>query len=209
VADPATERVLVIPTAVLRERAGPAGLFQGFTPEVERYLPWLLDPAHLSYLPRERAENDPSYKQLIPYVVLRSGDHLFHYTRGKAGTEARLRSLRSVGVGGHISSGDGALPPDAYRAGMLRELEEEVVVESPYTERTLGLINDDRTPVGQVHLGVVHLLDLREPRVRRREEALAECGFAPLDELREQRPAFETWSQFLLAGPWLTPAGSA
>jgi predicted NUDIX family phosphoesterase len=203
VAEIAMERVLVIPTAVLRERAGPAGLFQGFTADPGRYLPWLLDPAHLSYLPREQAENDPSYKQLIPYVVLRWGDQLFHYTRGQSGTEARLRSLRSVGVGGHICSEDGALPPDAYRAGMLRELEEEVVLDTAYTERTLGLINDDRTPVGRVHLGVVHLLDLREPRVRRREEALAECGFAPLAELRRERPAFETWSQFLLEGRWL------
>ncbi len=208
-ADPATERVLVIPTAILHARAGPAGLFQGFTPDVGRYLPWLLDPAHLCYLPREQAENDPAYKQLIPYVVLRCGDRLFHYRRGKAGAEARLRSLRSVGVGGHVSSEDGALPPDAYRAGMWRELEEEVILESPYTEQTLGLINDDRTPVGQVHLGVVHLLDLRQPRVRRREEALAECGFAPLGELRQQQPAFETWSQFLLAGPWLARTGSA
>jgi predicted NUDIX family phosphoesterase len=206
VADAATERVLVIPTAVLRERAGPAGLFQGFTPEVGRYLPWLLDPAHLSYLPRDRAENDPAYKQLIPYVVLRCAGRLFHYTRGRAGNEARLRSLRSVGVGGHISPGDGTLPPDAYRAGMWRELEEEVILESPYSERTLGLINDDSTPVGRVHLGVVHLLDLREPRVRRREEALADCGFAPLGELRGQRQAFETWSQFLLEGPWLAQA---
>jgi predicted NUDIX family phosphoesterase len=138
--------------------------------------------------------------------VLRCGDQLFHYTRGKAGTEARLRSLRSVGVGGHISSDDGVLPPDAYRAGMRRELEEEIILESPYKEQTLGLINDDRTPVGQVHLGVVHLLDLPEPRVRRREEALAECGFSPLAELRNQRTAFETWSQFLLEGPWLVRA---
>ncbi len=202
-AEIAMERVLVIPTAVLRERAGPAGLFQGFTADLGRYLPWLLDSAHLSYLPREQAENDPSYKQLIPYVVLRWGDQLFHYVRGRSGTEARLRSLRSVGVGGHICCEDGALPPDAYRAGMRRELEEEVVLDTACTERTLGLINDDRTPVGRVHLGVVHLLDLREPRVRRREEALAECGFAPLAELRDQRAAFETWSQFLLEGRWL------
>jgi predicted NUDIX family phosphoesterase len=208
VADPATERVLVIPTAVLHERAGPAGLFQGFTADLGRYLPWLLDSAHLCYLPRKQAEDDPAYKQLIPYVVLRWGDHIFHYLRGKAGTEARLRSLRSVGVGGHICSDDGVLPPDAYRAGMSRELEEEVVLDTAYTERTLGLINDDRTPVGRVHLGVIHLLDLREPRVWRREEALAECGFAPLAELRQERAAFETWSQFLLEGRWLERDGA-
>jgi predicted NUDIX family phosphoesterase len=200
VADPATERVLVLPTSLLHERGGS---FQGFTPQTDRFLPWLLDPAHLRYLPRSQAEDDPAFKQLIPYVVLRWRDQVFHYTRGRAGSEARLRSLRSVGVGGHICAEDGAASPDPYRAGMLREVAEEVVLESPFTEHTLGLINDDRTPVGQVHLGIVHVFELAEPRVRRREEALAECGFAPLARLREERSGFETWSQFLLEGRWL------
>jgi predicted NUDIX family phosphoesterase len=206
VTDHATERVLVVPTALLRERGG---LFQGFTPDSDRYLSWLLDPAHLRYLPRDRAENDPTFKQLIPYIVLRCAGQVFHYTRGKAGSEARLRSLRSVGVGGHICSDDGAVPADAYRTGMLRELAEEVIVDSPHREQTLGLINDDRTPVGQVHLGIVHVLDLAEPRVRRREEALADCGFAALADLRAQRAEFETWSQFLLEGGWLEGLSAA
>jgi predicted NUDIX family phosphoesterase len=203
VADPAMERVLVIPTALLHERAGPAGLFQGFSPAVDRFLPWLFNPAHLCYLPRALAEGDPSFKQLIPYVVLRCGGQVFHYRRGQAGTETRLRSLRSLGVGGHICQEDGELSADPYRTGMRRELAEEVVVEAPCTERVLGLINDDSAPVGQVHLGIVHLLDIAEPRVRHREEALVECGFSPLDQLRRQRPEFETWSQFLLEGGWL------
>jgi predicted NUDIX family phosphoesterase len=200
------EHVLVIPTSLLHERAGSGGLFQGFTPQVERFLPWLFEPVHLCYLPRSQAEDDPGFKQLIPYVVLRFGDQVFHYTRGKAGTEARLRSLRSLGVGGHICREDGGTAADPYRAGLLRELAEEVVLDSSYQERILGLINDDRTSVGQVHLGIVHLLDLGEPRVARREDALADCGFAPLEELRRQRSAFETWSQFLLDGDWLNPS---
>jgi predicted NUDIX family phosphoesterase len=141
-------------------------------------------------------------------VVLRCGGQVFHYRRGQAGTEARLRSLRSLGVGGHICQEDGESSADPYRTGMHRELAEEVVLESPYTERLLGLINDDRTPVGQVHLGIVHLLNVAEPRVRRQEEALVECGFAPLDQLRRQRQEFETWSQFLLEDGSLEPCGS-
>src|SRR5262245_55932275 len=98
--DESDERVLVIPTAVFHQ----AGLFQGFRPldGDAAYLARLLDPAHLSFLPRSRAEHDPSFKQLIPYVVLRWGDEAFHYTRGAAGTETRLQALRSIGVGGHI-----------------------------------------------------------------------------------------------------------
>ncbi len=99
--DKSAERVLVVPTRVLHE----AGLFQGFSPRLEHYLPRLLDPAHLTYLPRAEAETDPSFKQLVPYVVLRWRDEVFHYTRGKRATETRLQALRSIGVGGHISAG--------------------------------------------------------------------------------------------------------
>jgi predicted NUDIX family phosphoesterase len=191
--DKLAERVLVVPTAVFHE----AGLFQGFNPRGEHYLPRLLDPRHLSYLPRSAAETDPTFKQIIPYVVLRWRDQVFHYTRGKRATETRLQALRSIGVGGHISSDDVGLFAEPYRDGMLREVAEEVYLEGPYTERCVGLINDDSTPVGQVHLGVVHVFELTEPNARRREQALTRAGFAPLAELRRQRDEFETWSQLL------------
>jgi predicted NUDIX family phosphoesterase len=193
------EAVLVVPTVELHR----LGIFQGFCPRVTDYLPRLLDPNFLRFISRPDAENDPSFKQLIPYVVLRCRDQVFHYVRGKAGTEVRLRTLRSIGVGGHICSDDGAISPDVYQVGLRREIEEEIHLESPYTERTIGLINDDRTPVGQVHLGIVHLFDLAEPKVRRREAALTDDGFATLAELRRERERFETWSQFLLDGDWL------
>jgi predicted NUDIX family phosphoesterase len=192
--DKGGERVLVLPAAVLRE----AGLFQGFSPRVEHYRPRLLDPAVQSYRPRAEVESDPSYKQLIPYVVLRWGDQVFHYTRGKRATETRLHALRSVGVGGHISADDSTLFGSPYREALLREVAEEVRLETTYEERCIGLINDDSTPVGQVHLGIVHVFDLAEPKVRRREQALTRSGFAPLAELRAQREEFETWSQFVL-----------
>jgi predicted NUDIX family phosphoesterase len=80
---------------------------------------------------------------------------------------------------------------------------EEIYLDSPYAERAIGLINDDRTPVGQVHLGIVHVFDLEQPAVRQREDALTESGFASLDQLRENLSQLETWSQLLLDGPWL------
>ena len=192
--DKLAERVLVVPAAVFHQ----AGAFQGFSPDVDRYLPRLLDPAHLSYRPRSEVESDPSFKQFIPYVVLKCVEQVFHYARGRRGTEARLRALRSVGVGGHISQDDSTLFGDPYRDGMLREVAEEVYLESDYTERCVGLINDDSNAVGQVHLGIVHVFELTEPEVRRREQVLTRSGFAPLAELRAQRDEFETWSQFVL-----------
>src|SRR5438270_8490205 len=123
------EHVLVVPAAAL-EALGP---FVGLSADAGRHLPRLLDPAGLQFRPRAAVETDPAYKQLIPYVVLACRGQLFHYTR-MAGGEARLRAKRSVGVGGHINPTD-ADATDPYRAGLLRELAEEVEVASPFAER--------------------------------------------------------------------------
>src|SRR5436190_14232302 len=144
----ATEHVLVVPTAVFHK----LGHFQGFSDDTERYLRGLLDPAHTSYRPRSAMEQDPSFKQLIPYVIFRHQDaagrtHLFQYTRGKGQGEARLHAKRSIGIGGHISADD-AGAASAYEEGMRRELEEEVIIDTPYRSRLAGLINDDQTDVG-------------------------------------------------------------
>lgn len=189
-----SERVLALPAEVLRR----AGTFTGFTADVGRYLGVVLDPAHLVFLPREEAEEDPTYKQLIPYLVLRHEGRLFHYRR-HGGGESRLSKKRSVGLGGHVSDADGPAG-EAYRAGLLRELGEEVELSCGYVERCVGLINDDATPVGRVHLGVVHLLELDGDGARLREAALAEAGFATAAQLREDLASFETWSRFLLEG---------
>lgn len=194
----ATEHVLVVPTGVFHK----LGHFQGFCGDVRRYLDGLLDPQHTSYRPRALMEQDPSFKQLIPYVIFRHRDALgrtllFQYTRGKGQGEARLHAKRSVGIGGHISADDSSAV-SAYEEGMRRELEEEVLIDTPYRSQLAGLINDDETEVGRVHLGVVHLFDVDVPAVRPRESEIIEAGFRPVDELLADLPKFETWSQICL-----------
>lgn len=191
---PTDECVLVIPTEHFRA----AGYFHGFRRADEAYRAALLDPAAFTFRPRSDVETDPAFKQLIPYVVLRRGPEVFHYRRGAAGTEKRLESLLSVGIGGHISAADAAGAGDPYRNGMLRELAEEVAIGCGFAEQFLGFINDDRTFVGSVHLGVVHVLDLDRPAVTAREDAVSDAGFAPVAELVTRRAEFETWSQFVL-----------
>ncbi len=192
---------MVVPTALFHR----IGHFQGFCHNADRYLPELLNPQHASYRPRSEVEQDPGFKQLIPYMILRwrdgSGpDQVFVYTRGTGMGEGRLHRKRSVGIGGHISTVD--VTADArrhpYQEGMQRELDEEVIVESPYTSQCAGLINDDQTEVGKVHLGLVHLLDLKEPRVRPREDDITQCGFQPVDQLLADLDGFETWSSICL-----------
>ncbi|QDV54802.1 phosphoesterase [Rosistilla oblonga] len=192
------EQILVIPTSVIEA----LGAFEGFEPDVDRYLKPLLASDQLSFQPRSQMEEDPSFKQLIPYVVLEWTDaegqvHLFRYTRGSGQGEKRLHAKRSVGIGGHISSED-ADSSDLYRTGMLRELNEELVIESKYEEQVVGLIYDPSTAVGRVHLGVVHLMKMESADVRNNESGLVDSGFAPLAELIGQREHFEIWSQLCL-----------
>ena len=188
------EHVLVVPTLLFHE----IGHFQGFHENVEPYLKTLLDPAHTLYLPRDAAEKDPSYKQLIPYCIFRCGNFIFGYTRGTAQGEARLHAKRSIGVGGHISTVDRDASSEPYLAGMERELEEEIEIETGYSEQLAVLINDDATEVGKVHLGIVHIFDVNEPQVRPREKSMIDSGFFPLEELVRDRDQFESWSQICL-----------
>jgi predicted NUDIX family phosphoesterase len=192
------EKILVVPTTLFHE----LGYFQGFSADVSRYLPRLLDGNQTQYRPRGQMEDDPSFKQLIPYALFRWTDaggtpHLFEYQRGSGQGERRLHAKRSVGVGGHISSIDSAAghAEQVYREGMHRELDEEVIIDTPYTEKIAGLINDDQTPVGRVHLGVVHLCDVREPQIRPREADILDACFRPIPAILPRLGQFESWSQ--------------
>lgn len=192
-----TEQVLVVPTSLFHD----LGHFQGFSTDVDKYLSVLLDPANTSYRPRGEMESDPSFKQLIPYVIFRfhseEGTKLFRYTRGSGQGESRLHAKKSVGIGGHISTLD-EQADSVYEQGMQRELEEETIIETPYTSSCAGMINDDETDVGRVHLGVVHLFDVEAPQVRAREDEIMESGFDLIDNIKQDLQAYETWSQICL-----------
>lgn len=198
------ERVLCIPASHFRA----VGAFEGFRSADDGYRAALLDPAEYRFLARSEVESDPEWLQLIPYVVLACRSQIFHYRRGVSGTEVRLRALRSVGIGGHISEADAAGGGDPYQTGMSREVKEEVAHALQVSERLLGFIHDPRTLVGSVHLGVAHLWGLKEPSATPKESALAEAGFAPLADLLNERDQFETWSQFVF-NVLALPRGSA
>jgi predicted NUDIX family phosphoesterase len=195
----AGEQVLVVPRKVLDE----IGSFEGIRTEgLEAAVGSLLDPAAHFFMDRAAAEEDPSHKQLIPYCIFRCGDRILHYTRGKSGGESRLHAKISVGVGGHVNPVDmdgGKTGPDAYHAAVTREIEEELDLPEDHQHRIIALLNDESNPVGQVHLGIVHLVDLKSDFVRSREDALTDLGFTALDELNGPlMERLETWSQFCI-----------
>lgn len=188
------ENVLVVRRSLFDQ----LGNFHGLNFEPEKYLPALLSRGNNFFLPRAQAENDPGYKQIIPYALIAHGDTVLHYVRGKKAGEQRLVAKGSIGIGGHMNDSDESLfawDEAAYRAGVEREVNEEIRIDSPFEDRIVALLNDDTTEVGQVHLGVVHVFRLAQPRVEKREAMITNVAFLKKDELLARRDNLETWSQ--------------
>jgi predicted NUDIX family phosphoesterase len=190
------ENILVVRRSLFDE----LGSFHGLNFEAEKYLSALLLRGNNFFLPRAQAETDPSHKQIIPYALIAHGDTVLHYVRGKKSGEQRLVAKGSIGIGGHMSEvGDKFLwhsnDEETYRAGVEREVNEEIKIESPFEDRIVALLNDDTTEVGRVHLGIVHVFRLAEPRVQKREAMITNLAFLTKDELLARRENLETWSQ--------------
>ena len=188
------ENVLVVRRSLFDE----LGSFHGLNFEPEKYLSALLSRGNNFFLPRAQAENDPTYKQIIPYALIAHGNTVLHYVRGKKAGEQRLVAKGSIGIGGHMNDTDESLfawDEAAYRAGVEREVNEEIKIDSPFQDRILALLNDDSTEVGRVHLGVVHVFRLAEPKVQKREAMITNLSFLNRAQLVALRDNLETWSQ--------------
>ena len=192
---PAEERVLCFK----RELFDKLGAFQGLSLEVEKYLPVLTASENLLYFNRSEAEHDPRYKQLIPYVLVICNDRILRYRRGKGGEETRLHGLYSVGIGGHISDEDHGLFSSSagYHDGMRREVREEVEVDE-LREAMVAVINDDSTEVGQVHFGVVHIMQVANEKIAGRRSGIVGPEFIPIADAVKNAASYESWSRFCL-----------
>ena len=144
------------------------------------------------YEPRDRMERDPSCKQVIPYLVLRDGHRFFLMQRTTGGVDVRLHGRYSIGVGGHLNPGDGGL-----LGGLEREWREELVADFVPDFRLVGLLNDDTTDVGAVHLGAVYVADAAGRPVAIRETHKLTGAFAEPEAVAEVADRLETWSRLV------------
>ena len=191
------EMVLCIPRTLLDQ----IGTFQGIQTNLEAYIPRILEAENTLFVPRSQAEEDPCWKQIIPYVLIKKGETLLHYVRGKGSGEKRLVAKGSIGIGGHINYRDETLFLAGlafYEEAIQRELHEELRMGGHFQNRVVALLNDDSNPVGQVHLGIVHLCELADENVSKGEVCITDLRFLTLPELLERREQMETWSQLCL-----------
>ncbi len=181
------EQVLVVPRARCPDGAGWLGLrTEGLTAFLD------VVARHGRYAPRDAMEQDPTHKQIIPYLVLRDGDRYFLMRRTRAGADRRLHDRWSIGVGGHLNPGD-----DGVFGGLRREWREELHADFEPAFEPLALLNDDTTDVGAVHLGVVFVADAAGRPVTVRERDKLTGSFASAAEVAAVADDLETWSQLV------------
>ena len=192
--NPPQENILVIRRSLFDE----LGSFHGLNFEPEKYLKAILSRGSNFFIPRPDAESNPVYKQIIPYALIVFQNTVLHYVRGKKAGEERLIAKGSIGIGGHMNETDEslfAMDQEAYRAGVEREVNEEIKIDTPFEDQIVALLNDDSTEVGRVHLGIVHIFKLQQPKVQKREAMITGLTFLTKEELTKRRESLESWSQ--------------
>lgn len=178
--------------------------FQGVNSEDERIVKIMAQiEAHFFEIRRGDAEEDPRFKQPIPYVVIRRDDEVFVYERLAGGGESRLHNKLSLGFGGHMNPMEGASSfSEVLKQNTDRELAEELYIREEDKQNivTLGLINDDENDVGKVHIGILSALQLASAaQVEVKEKDQIAGRWMKLSELKEENvyQRLEAWSQFV------------
>jgi predicted NUDIX family phosphoesterase len=182
-----SEQVMVVERDILARDLVECGLMVDNTDEMfER-----IQELHF-FIDRPTAEESPQYKQIIPYVLIRHEGSYYLLQRTQKQTESRLHLKLSLGIGGHINPDT----PDILD-GLQKELEEEVEVRGDYDLGFIGILNDDTTEVGRVHLGAVFVLESHSGDVQVRETEKMTGRWAQVEELAAVRESMETWSQIV------------
>jgi predicted NUDIX family phosphoesterase len=195
------EQVFVVPRSAVLDGAGWYGLRTG---DLDAFVAALERDGR--YEPRAEMERDRSFKQVIPYLVLRDGERFFLMQRTRAGGDPRLHGRYSIGVGGHLNPGDGGV-----LGGLRREWAEELVADFAPEFRLVGLLNDDTTEVGAVHLGAVYVADAAGRPAAIRETDKLTGSFVVADDVAAVADRLETWSrlafEYLVGDPVASPVG--
>lgn len=152
---------------------------------------------HSAFLSRSLMENDVSYKQIVSYCFIECGEYMFIAKRTNKQTETRLHNQYSVGIGGHISLID-SVGESILMQGMYRELSEEVTIETPYSCKFYGIINDNTSEVNSVHVGACFILTLEEQKCIIKETEKHEGMWIRKKDIFRYLNYLEDWSKIFI-----------
>lgn len=189
-----TEKVMVVKNELLRPFVKEGG--RRFIASGRKKILESIRREH-GFMPREKAEHDPFHKQVIPYVAVRFRDSYFLLKRTVGQSEKRLHNKYSLGIGGHINPLGRGSKKDAITEGLMRELSEEISVSEPSGLSFIGVIVDESTPVGRVHLGLSYVLDVSSPKLSILEGDKMTGRWVGKEGLSEFYEGMETWSQMV------------
>lgn len=200
------ERVLVLPRAAVPGGVAFTGIRTLDTASIGAFRTALVTKG--TWMDRTAAEQDPTHKQVIPYVVasdrIGPAEHVFLMERTDAGGDPRLHRKATIGIGGHLNPVDGGTDP--LDAGLRREWREELVTDWEPEFQAIGLLNDDGNSVGSVHLGVVFVVEAAGRGVEVREREKLSGRMVPVEELALVWERLETWSQLVAEALWGRPS---
>lgn len=184
-----TERILVIKRSELFQEPAWTGIK---AVNFDNYLKLIQEKQE--FMPRNLAEENFDYKQIIPYLIFQHQDTYFLMQRKSGSSEQRLANKYSLGIGGHLREEDmkGATLFDWAR----REFDEEINYSGNLEITPLGILNDDSNDVGKVHVGFVFLLKGDSSNISIKSE-LQSGELFTAEQCQEKYEAMETWSQLV------------
>lgn len=161
------------------------------------------------FLRRSELEEDPSFKQIIPYAIIsnkepersgvRQSQSFYLFKRTSRQTEKRLHNKFSLGVGGHMNPTDSMESKEQYLIDELkRELYEEVkLLNGCLIEdiEFIGFINDDTISVGSVHIGLLYNIHVSNKEVYINETDKMTADWIDKSNLAEFYEGMETWTK--------------
>lgn len=151
---------------------------------------------------RDELEEDPSFKQIIPYGVISCQESFFLFKRKAGQAEKRLQDLYSLGVGGHMNPGRSTEPPEQYLIDELkRELFEEVSFSNDCSIESIdfkGFINDETIPVSRVHLGLYYNISVSNRNLEVSETDKLTGTWIERSALDDFYEGIETWTRIIV-----------
>lgn len=184
------EKVLVVPKNIIFKEGSWHGV------KIEN-LDYYLDLIRSNYQFKKRGEveKNPSFQQIIPYILFSFKDKFFLYKYIKGAGEKRLINNYQLGVGGHINLIDAKEKEGILERAAMREWNEEINYKGDIlSKKLIGILNDDTRPVEKVHIGLIYHFIGDNPEISVKETNNMKGELVDLKELGRRVENTDGWA---------------